>query len=398
MKEFAALLDRFWVTREENRELYYALKRAQPEYRQFVNERLGWNLFVNEAVVKLEKIPPKAAPWMGIASFQSPLDYCLLCALLLYLADLDDGAQFLLSSLTESVKACLSEVRPVDWTRFQDRRALVRVLLYAQETRLILVFDGASEGFGANQSQEALYENTGLSRHFPTHFGRDILRCQSVEDFEALAGEGADNRRQRVRRAYQQLALCPALYRSPQDGGEYDYVRNQRQTLERHLCEALGGELHVHKNGAFLVLEDGDSFGEVYPGRNPRRAQIDVMLILCAQIRAKVGEEYPREADDTVRLAREQFREEFLACRRQWAEGWGKEKREQSPDSLCQELIAEMSGWGLLKEDEDNLILLPAAAKWGGHYPSDFHAKEMEVGNDDALENAQVGISELLAL
>ena len=33
MKEFAALLDRFWITREENRELYYALKRAQPEYR-----------------------------------------------------------------------------------------------------------------------------------------------------------------------------------------------------------------------------------------------------------------------------------------------------------------------------------------------------------------------------
>ena len=77
MKEFAVLLDRFWVTREENREPYYALKRAQPEYRQFVNERLGWNLFVNESVVKLEKIPPKAAPWMGISSFQSPLDYCL---------------------------------------------------------------------------------------------------------------------------------------------------------------------------------------------------------------------------------------------------------------------------------------------------------------------------------
>lgn len=398
MKEFRALLDRFWIMREENRELYYALKRSQPEYRQFVNERLGWNLFINESVVKLEKIPPKAAPWMGIPSFQSVLDYCLLCALLLYLADLDDGAQFLLSSLTESVKACLSEVRPVNWTRFQDRRALVRVLRYAQEMGLILVFDGASEGFGANQSQEALYENTGLSRHFPTHFGRDILRCQSVGDFEALAEEGTDNRRQRVRRIYQQLALCPALYRSPEDGTEYDYVRNQRQTLERRLCEALGGELHIHKNGAFLVLEDSDSFGEVYPGRYPRRAQTDIMLLLCAQIREKVGAEYSREADDTIRLTRTQFMEEFLSCRRQWAEGWGKEKREQSPDSLCQELITEMSGWALLKEDGENLILLPAAAKWGGHYSSDFHAKVTEEGNGGAVENSQIGLSEFLAL
>ena len=71
------------------------------------------------------------------------------------------------------------------------------------------------------------------------------------------------------------------------------------------------------------------------------------MLLLCAKIRTKVGAEYSREADDTLRLTREQFREEFLACRRRWAEGWGKEKREQFPDSLCQELIAEMSGWGM---------------------------------------------------
>ena len=70
---------------------------AQPDYRRLVNEALGWNLIVNESVVKLEKVPPRAMPWMGIQSFQEPMDYCLLCALLLFLADLDDGAPFLLS-------------------------------------------------------------------------------------------------------------------------------------------------------------------------------------------------------------------------------------------------------------------------------------------------------------
>ena len=80
--------------------------------------------------------------------------------------------------------------------------------------------------------------------------------------------------------------------------------------------------------------------------------------------------------------------EEFLDCRRKWAEGWGKEKREQSPESLCQELITEMSGWGLLKEDGNTIILLPAAAKWGGHYPPDFHAKMTEEDNDGTLENS----------
>lgn len=88
MYEFRALLDRFWVTRAEDRELYFSLKRALPDFRRLVNELLGWNLVVNESVVKLEKVPPRAMPWMGIQSFQEPLDYCLLCALLLFLSDL----------------------------------------------------------------------------------------------------------------------------------------------------------------------------------------------------------------------------------------------------------------------------------------------------------------------
>ena len=49
------LLDRFWVTRREDRELYFSLKRALPDYRRLVNDLLGWNLVINESVVKLEK-------------------------------------------------------------------------------------------------------------------------------------------------------------------------------------------------------------------------------------------------------------------------------------------------------------------------------------------------------
>ena len=43
MYEFRALLDRFWVTRREDKELYFSLKRTLPDYRRRVNELLGWN-------------------------------------------------------------------------------------------------------------------------------------------------------------------------------------------------------------------------------------------------------------------------------------------------------------------------------------------------------------------
>lgn len=211
MYEFRALMDRFWVTRAENGDLYFSLKRILPDYRRLINELLGWNLVVNESVIKLEKVPPKAMPWMGIQSFQEPLDYCLLCAVLLYLADQDDGASFLLSSLTQAVETFLGDVCPVDWTRFLHRKSLVRVLQYAQEIRLVLVYDGNSALFGNDQNQEVLYENTGLSRHFPVHFGRDIMECRSIEDFEALSWEG-DDTEQRRRRVYRQLILAPGMY------------------------------------------------------------------------------------------------------------------------------------------------------------------------------------------
>lgn len=62
MYEFRSLLARFWITKAEDKKLYYTLKRTQPEYKRFLNEQLGWNLIVNESVIKLEKVPPKAMP------------------------------------------------------------------------------------------------------------------------------------------------------------------------------------------------------------------------------------------------------------------------------------------------------------------------------------------------
>lgn len=384
MNEFRALLDRFWVTRREDKELYFSLKRALPDYRRLVNELLGWNLVVNESVVKLEKVPPRAMPWMGIQSFQEPLDYCLLCALLLFLADLDDGAPFLLSSLTQALETFLREVRPVDWTRFPHRKALVRVLQYAQEVGLVLVYDGNSALFSNDQTQEVLYENTGLSRHFPAHFGRDIMDCRSIEDFEALSWEG-DDTEQRRRRVYRQLSLTPGLYCSDQSRSDYDYIKNQRRTVDRNLNQFLNGELHLHKNGAFFLLAAGERCGALYPGP---RALSDVALLLCAQLRNQVIQGvYPRRADDTVLLTRREFRYELQRCRDQCGNGWGSQLRACSLERITQELTAYMAGWMFLEELEGDILLYPAAGKLVGHYPETYQNESGEGEDDEPLED-----------
>ena len=382
MYEFRTLLDRFWVTRREDKALYFSLKRALPDYRRLVNELLGWNLVVNESVVKLEKVPPRAMPWMGIQSFQEPMDYCLLCTLLLFLADLDDGAPFLLSSLTQAIETFLSELQPVDWTRFPHRKSLVRVLQYAKEVGLVLVYDGNSALFSSDQTQEVLYENTGLSRHFPVHFGRDIMHCRSIEDFEAFSWEG-DDTQQRRRRVYRQLSLTPGLYCS--DQGDYNYIKNQHRTINENLDQFLNGEMHLYKNGAFFLLSEGERCGALYPGT---RALSDAALLLCAQIREQVIQGvYSRRTDDTVLLTRREFRYEIQRCRDRYGNGWGSQLRACSLENISQELTAYMADWMLLEELDGDILLYPAVGKLVGRYPAAYQNESGEGEDDEPLED-----------
>lgn len=378
MNEIRALLERFWIVREQDKELYFEVKRALPSYRRFINEFLGYNLIVNESVIKLEKVPPRSAPWMGIDAFSDLMDYRLLCALLLYLADREDGEVFLLSGLTEAVETFVADVSPVDWKRRPHRLSMVRVLRYAQEIGLLLVYDGSSEEFANSREQEVLYENTGLSRYFPVHFGRDISQCQTVEDFEAFGwgGEGeAEIRRRRVNRVYRQLALTPALYWSADDKDDYDYVKNQRGNLNKVLGETLGGELQVYKNGAYLVQEETDQWGKRHPGT---LALSDAALLLCAQLREQVaGKTFDRQPDDRVLLTPREFRIEVARCKGRWGAGWGKQLRDMSEEKLCEALLGYLTDWMLVENHGDHLLLTPAAARWTGRYPGDY-TKEAE--------------------
>lgn len=378
MYEFRSLLARFWITKAEDKELYYTLKRTQPEYKRFLNEQLGWNLIVNESVIKLEKVPPKAMPWMGIQEFSDTMDYCLLCALLLYLSDLDDEEQFLLSALTEAVETFTKDMIAVDWTRFTHRKSMVRVLRYAQSVGLILVYDGSSESFSNNRNQEVLYENTGLSRYFPVHFGRDILRCNTVSDFEAFSceGEDADRGQRRINRCYQQLVLTPAMYWSENNRADYEYIKNQRTWISKNLDNAIGGELHIHKNGVFFVAMEDSRFGMLHPRDT---ALSDAVLVLCTQLRQKINDGiYSRETDDTVWLSIIDFRKEALRCKAQWSGAWGKGLREEPDDSFVEKITKYMFDWMLLEPVDGAILLYPSIGKWNGYYPDDYKQSTQE--------------------
>ena len=71
---------------------------------KFAGEYAGWQLISNDKLIKLEKTPVNAKTYMGITEFQSVDDYIFLCAMLIFLEDLEDNEAFLLSEMIGQIE------------------------------------------------------------------------------------------------------------------------------------------------------------------------------------------------------------------------------------------------------------------------------------------------------
>lgn len=145
MNEIRTLMEKFWICRDSDKETFYKVKRDIPNFQRFIREQLGWKLIHTEKLLKLEKRPAHAEAFMGISEFTDIRDYCILCVVLMYLEDAEEGRQFLLSELIDYVETQLKNYMPVDWTSFTQRKSLVRVLQYMERLQMLRVYEGKSE-------------------------------------------------------------------------------------------------------------------------------------------------------------------------------------------------------------------------------------------------------------
>jgi len=372
MNEIRTLLERFWICKDQDKETFYRVKKDIPAFQKFIREQLGWKLIHTENLLKLEKRPAHAEGFMGIGAFTDTRDYCILCVVLMYLEDKEDQERFLLSELIDYVETQLKAYMPIDWTSFTQRKSLVRVLQYMESLQMLKVYEGSSEAFGMEAGQEVLYENTGYSRYFASNFATDISGYTSWRDFEKSEFEEIQEDRgaARVHRVYRQLAVCPSFYWESNDDQDALYLKNQRQWVARYLKENLGGNLDIYKNTACLTLEEGDCWGTVHP----RDAMLpEAVLILCGKIREDVRQGVLKKRDnETVFLPEQKFAGMVFACRDQWREAWSKEYREMEDEKLLETIREYMKSWGLIREEDDGILILPAAGRTAGFYPADF--------------------------
>ena len=381
-KGIRLLLENFWITRDDNREEYYEIKDNKLKIERFFSEKAGWKLIFNSKLTKLEKIPAKAESFMGINEFKEIMDYCIL---LMILEDEEDGKQFLLSSLTDRIKIYIKEYIEIDWLNYSHRQSLVRAFKYAESIGLIRKNDGDINKYNNSVEIDVLYEKTGFSRYFTVDFQRDISDYTSYKDFEIEKIEdiNMDKGEQRINRIYRNLLTTPAVYWEESKDADSIYIRNQRPALESNLKKYLLGNLHIHKNSAFLGFDDEDLLGEIHPKR--RGTLSDIVLLICGELRKKIiNQELKREIKDFIEISKENMLVIIDESKSRYGINWSKEYREMKLEKLYENIVEYMEEWKFIEGvSEDKLIVCPAVGKIIGRY----RKVKKGVNDEQSLEN-----------
>ena len=370
---FTILCENFWVLREKDPKNYQLIRENERALKHYISDKLGFSLIVQKDFIKMEKVPVNPKRWMGIMDFQTPRDYVLFTCGLAFLETHAVDAQFLLSEMASEIEELYPGLYPLDWTNYQHRQSLVRVLKKLVELDCIKEIDsytGGLEEFSHSQEQEVLYQATIYSRYFMRNHSRSLKECQTVEDILLMDWESnqEDLRRKRV---YRKLLLEPAVYRENEEDQDFDYIRRYRNRVREDIEEHTPFEMEVTKNTAMLTLPEQKQQYQSFPDR---KALSNMTLHIQAHINHNQDSFEPNPFGE-VRLTRAQFEQLIEQVRTDYQDGWSIEYREKSGlKKIADDVLHHMRDWAFVRVEEETglIVFLPAIARMIGKYPSDF--------------------------
>ena len=294
-EEFEALMDRRWIRKSEDRDLYFRIRDQLPEIRKFATEKMGCQIIETPSLVKMEKIPAQPESFMGIREFTAPEDYAYLCVLLMFLEDREAGEQFILSQVTEYFAGNMPGGAP-DWTIYTNRRRLIRVLRYAEAQGMLIVTDGNEDSF-----------MEGREAFFMRSFSTDIHEYTSPKDFEGSRWLDVNEDRgiARRQRVYNRLLFLPGMYKADGSEEDFEYLKNKGHFMTEELEKLFDCRIHIHKGSAYFLEGDDCRMGETLPEGN---VMSDMILLICAEIRKQVESgAFPVGADEMILVDRTVF-------------------------------------------------------------------------------------------
>ncbi len=365
------LLHHFWVLRKEEPAMYQLIRERQKVLQRYVNDKLGLQLHVRQHFIKLEKVPIYPESWMGIQDFQTPMDYMIFCYALAFIEGKSIEEQFLLSELCEEIRAISDEPDELDWTLYQHRKSLIRVMKVLVDLHLIETIDGDVQRFDHHEEQEVLYEVTIYSRYFMRVHPEEFTAFENAQQLLAME-HTYTNEDERRKRVYRQLFTTPAMFRRDSQDQDFAYIRNYRNRISDDIEKHSDLKLHVFKNVAFLSVTEPKKYYDLFPNT---KSVTDIILQLSNYLHAHIEQYRPQENGNIV-LTEGQLNGILEELRETFGEGWAKLYRDKSIAGVRQDVVEEMVNWRMASLEEGFIELHALLGVLAGAYPSDYKKEE----------------------
>lgn len=367
------LFERFWIVREDEPLTYQMIREREHVLRRYCTEKFGYRLIVHRHFIKLEKIPVEPESWMGIQEFQHPRDYALHCCLLAFLERKSVDEQFLLSEICEYLSAEYPSHMTLDWTNYEHRKSLIRVLNVASSFKIIRTVDGEIAGFIQNEAQEVLYEVPVIARYFMRSYPKDLFKFNSLQDIlnEEYSKDSSEYRRHRV---YRKLFLSPVTYRRSLDDSDFLYLRNYRNRIKADIEEHTDYRFELYKNAALLSVKTGSTLKTSFPNT---KALSDVVLQFAYVLREQLNL-YPISELGIIKISYPDFENMTMEVSDRFQNGWSKALRDTNIKQLSNDLLQVLIDWKMASVEEESsmILLMPLLGRTVGIYPNNFKGGE----------------------
>lgn len=367
-----ALLNRPWVAKDDDPELYFAIRDHYEELRDWFMDKAGFPLIVTRLIAKLDKTPVKAHAWMGFPEFREKKDYIFFTYGLWYLEGKTELDQFLLSDIVEEIREQMISVElEADWRHYYDRLSMARALKKLRALGVLHSVDGDESHWAQDAERNALYECSPLARYVLRRFPRDLTSCSRLEDLEDPIpyADTQDGQAMRQRhRVFRRLLLEPAIVDKNWDEKDLNYVLWQRRAIINQFEQTLGWVGRRYREGLLFFYPELTGESELFPTVS---AASDLTLLLAGEIRRKLSdhEGFYIEDDGWVRMTRAELETILYRLQAKHKELWSKELRESSSQELAELCMNHLVEWGLgERESEAAFLVSPVLARWNSEY------------------------------
>lgn len=376
-----ALLNRPWILKEEDQELYFSIKDHYEELREWFMEQAGLPLIVTRSLARLERTPVVAHAWMGIEEFRETRDYVFFTYALWYLEGKSELDQFLLSDIVEEVRDQLAmQGLEADWRKYHHRLSMARALKKLSSLGVLIVVDGDEADWANSEDKNALYECSPHARYVLRRFPQDLTNYASMEEISETiqypdTPEGNNIRRRH--RIYRRFLFEPAVLDRHWDTELLPYVLTQRRSIMDHLHRMLGWEGRRYREGLLFFHPELTSEATLFPTLS---GVSDLVVLIAGELRHQLGQESSTrnvESDGSIRLEQSELEGILLKLQERHQMYWSKEFRTSSSAQLAELCFQHMVQWSLgAWEDHNHFLIYPVVARWNAQYSdADFAVK-----------------------